>query len=301
METQIYKYNNGNAIVEIFNDGTRVVTTEDEDFKFEYPLNIDIRVSSRCPLGYNPETGKSVCEYCHESATTNGKECNYSILKSKLIGLPKGIELAIGGNILTDGLHDFLLWCKTNDYICNLTVNQLELNKNKSKLISYLDSEIIRGLGISYRKDYKMAIDDYFIKNKNVILHVIAGIDSVEDVAKLPFKKILILGYKKFGRGIDYYSPEIDINIQRWFWNVPKLFDVKDIVSFDNLSLKQLNIKRLLTDDGYNEINQGENSMYIDAVNGHFKPSSRSDNKTNWNNIGIKEYFKLSQMLDKDI
>ena len=91
---KIAEYQNGNSTVELFNDGTRIINFEG-NLKLDYPLNIDIRVSTACSLGFNPKTNKATCEFCHESARTDGKECDYNELKKMLKGLPKGIELAI--------------------------------------------------------------------------------------------------------------------------------------------------------------------------------------------------------------
>lgn len=286
---RLYQYNNGNANISIYNDGTRVIDYED-NLKLEYPLNIDIRVSTSCSLGFDEKKGKAICEFCHESAKTNGSDCDYNILKDKLDSLPKGIELAIGGNSVNDNLVSFLVWCKSKDFICNLTVNHLHINRDKKNLMFLLNNEIIRGLGISYRKDYAINFDEFFINHPNVVLHVIAGIDTVDDVLKTPFKKILVLGYKTFGFGVDYFSKEVEANIKTWKWWVSKLF-VKDVCSFDNLALVQLDIKRFFTDDNWDIFNQGERSFYIDAVNNTFAPSSRSPKKTNWD-VSIKEYFK---------
>ena len=43
----------------------------------------------------------------------------------------------------------------------------------------------------------------------------------------------------------------------------------------------------------WNTFNQGEYSFYINAVTEEFSPSSRSNQKTSWNNLTINEYFKL--------
>lgn len=287
---KLYQYHNGNAVVNLSEDGTRVIEYEGE-LKLEYPLNIDIRVSTACSLGKNPYTGKAVCEFCHESAMTNGSECDYNSLKEKLFGLPKGIELAIGGNKVTPGLIDFLEWSKEQGYICNLTVNYLHIGRDARVLKILLKDDLIKGLGISYRKGFAYKqIDSFFINHPNVVLHVIAGIDEVDEILKTPFKKVLVLGYKTFGFGVDYFSPDVEKNIKTWYWWVSKLFD-KDVCSFDNLALEQLNIKRFFSDDKWSVFNQGEHSFYIDAVNKIFAPSSRSANKENWN-LSIKEYFK---------
>ena len=285
------QYQNGNGLVELHHDGTRVISFEDT-LQLEYPLNIDIRVSTACSLGYNPKTGKATCTFCHESARTDGEECDYQELKNKLQGLPKGIELAIGGNKITPELISFLKWAKNEGYICNLTVNQLHMNREKVVLKSLLEDETVYGLGISFRGGFDFGIDDYFIKNPRVVLHVIAGIDRVDTIINNPIQKVLVLGYKTFGFGVDYYSEDVKNNIKQWYWWVKKLIDSKDVVSFDNLGLEQLNIKRFLTEDKWEEFNQGEHSFYINAVDKYFAPSSRNGNKTDWSSVTIKDYFK---------
>jgi len=298
----IATYKNGNADIELFEDGTRTIQFEG-DLKLDFPLNIDIRVSTACSLGFNPKTGKGTCEFCHESATTDGEECDYIALEAKLLGLPKGIELAIGGNKITRGLNDFLMWCVDHGYVCNLTVNQLHINGHTELMLRYfLTMGLINGLGISYRKGHELNIPEFFIEHPNVVLHVIAGIDDVDEIVSLPFKKVLVLGYKQFGFGRDYFNDndELKQGLINWYWWVKKLIDTKDVVSFDNLALKQLNIRRFLTDANWDEFNQGEHSMYINAVDKTFSPSSRSSAKVDWNTTTIKDYFKVIEDEEKD-
>ena len=50
-----------------------------------------------------------------------------------------------------------------------------------------------------------------------------------------------------------------------------------DVVSFDNLALKQLEVKRLLTEDEWNEFfmgDDGSHTMYIDCINKQYARSS---------------------------
>jgi hypothetical protein len=283
------QHKNGNADVTIDAEGTRIITYPDV-LQLDWPLNIDIRVTTACSLGFNPETGKAVCSFCHESARVDGQEGDYTALKSILEPLPSGTELAIGGNRLTPGLEDFIIWASMRGHICNLTVNHLHVNRDGEKLKSLMETNAVRGLGISYRKEYPINFDKWFIEHPNVVLHVIAGIDEVDDVLALPFNKVLILGYKTFGFGVEYYSDEVERNLQRWLWWVSKFFG-KKTVSFDNLSVEQLRIRRFFTQEKWDEFYQGEHSFYIDAVAQEFRPSSRDARRTPWN-IGIKEYFK---------
>lgn len=292
----ITQYKNGNADITITDDGTREIEYEDV-LKLEYPLNIDIRVSTRCSFGLNPKTGKAFCSFCHESATTNGAECDYEELKGKLSGLPVGIELAIGGNIITAELIEFCEWATSQGYIVNLTVNQGHIATYQLHLDELISNGWIKGLGISYRRSLeKDNVPERFKRYEHTVLHVIAGIDDINDILNYTsYRKVLVLGYKTFGFGIDYmdkYEPEVERNLKEWLWWIHKMFSVFDVVSFDNLALKQLNVKRFFADDNWEVFNQNEHSFYIDAVNKILAPSSRSSEKTNWDEYTLKDYFK---------
>lgn len=289
----MYQYQNGNSIVNLFDDGTRVIHYEDE-LNLEFPLNIDIRVSSKCAFGYNPKTNKAFCDFCHESARTDGDECDYNDLKEKLKGLPKGIELAIGANNITNNLYTFILWCDTQDYIVNLTINQGHLKRDSDSLKSLINNQFIKGLGVSYRSSLKWDVPQFILDYDHTVFHVIAGIDSVYDVMELSnksVKKVLVLGEKNFG----FNQGKVDLKTKKhkeWFWFISKLFPIFDIVSFDNLALGQMNIKRFFSDESWSVFNQGEHSFYLNAVDKYFAPSSRSNDKTNWENVTVAEYFK---------
>lgn len=286
------KYQNGNALVSIDNTGTRVISYTDE-LQLDYPLNIDIRVSSKCSFGLNPKTGKAFCSFCHESATTNGKECNYDLLKSKLEDLPKGIELAIGSNQLTNDLYNFLSWCFDKGYICNLTINQGHIKRDLLNIISGIQDGCIKGLGISYRGELRFDIPKTLLDYQNTVFHVISGIDTfqeIENLSNFGVNKILVLGEKDFGFNLGNVDLKTQ-NHKEWYWWIHKLFSKFDVVSFDNLALEQLNIRRFFTQDNWNIFNQGEHSFYINAVGEYFAPSSRSSEISNWNSFTIKSYF----------
>lgn len=291
------RYKNGNASVEILENGTRIVEYEDS-LNLDYPLNIDIRVSTQCSFGYNPKTKKAKCEFCHENATTNGKECDYIKLKEKLENLPKGIELAIGGNQITYRLMSFLQWASDKEYICNLTINQGHIKQYENLLIQCISQNWIKGLGISYRSFVNWNVPDWILNYEHTVFHVIAGIDNINEVLLLKnygVKKILVLGEKDHGFNLG------NVNLQsqkhkEWRWFCRKLFDMFDVVVFDNLALDQLKIKRFIPSDKWDQFYQGEHSMYIDAVNEVFSPSSRSSDKINWDLIDLKDYFKTKNL-----
>jgi hypothetical protein len=288
----IAQYKNGNADITITEDGTREIEYEDV-LNLDSPLNIDIRVSSQCSFGMNPRTGKAFCSFCHESATTDGVECDYNILRDKLIGLPKGIELAIGCNKMTSELRKFIFWCDMMGYIVNLTVNQGHL-KQFDMIRALVECGAIKGLGISYRSSLPFTVPQYILEYEHTVFHVICGIDSyheVEALRKQGVNKVLCLGEKDFGFNLG----KVDLTTKKhkeWYWWIHKMFSVFDVVSFDNLALKQLNIKRFFTDDNWEVFNQNEHSFFLNAVNKTIHPSSRSNDSISWDNITLKDYFK---------
>lgn len=288
----IAEYKNGNADVEIHDDGTRIIKY-DEELKLDMALNIDIRVSNQCAFGYNPLTNKAFCSFCHEEARTDGSECDFENLKSVLEGLPRGIELAIGGNNITSNLMEFLKWANDRGYICNVTINQGHVARDLDKLIFAIDNQYIRGLGISFRPTLKWNVPEELLNYENTVFHVISGIDSfasVESLKNFGVKKILVLGEKDFG----FNKGKVDLSARKhkeWNWWVHKLFSNFSAVSFDNLALQQMNIKRFFSQGSWDVFNQGEHSLYINAVDQYFSPSSRNPSKTPCNTTTIKEYF----------
>lgn len=286
-------YKNGNSEITLQSDGSRVISFENE-LKLDYPLNLDIRVSNKCSFGLNLKNNKAFCNFCHESATTTGNNCNYENLKEILKDLPKGIELAIGCNEFTTELYNFLSWCFDKEFICNLTINQGHIKRDNLNITTAINDGYIKGLGVSYRESLKWDIPQFILDYQNTVFHVIIGIDDFKDILnlhELGVKKILCLGEKNFG----FNENKVDLNSNKhkqWYWYVRKLFDKFEIVSFDNLALEQLNIKRFLSKQDYKIFNQGEYSFYIDATKEIFKPSSRNKEYISWDKVNITNYFK---------
>ena len=306
----LHKYQNGNATIELFSDGTRVTEWPDnEPLKLDYPLNVDIRLMTKCPYGLNPRTGKAICDFCHESATTGGKECDYNALLEMLEGLPKGVEIAIGMNDITEGLTDFLFVCKENGWVVNATVNQrlVAYETTRNAIDLFIKNDLIKGLGVSYRPEGFQYVTNKIKNYENTVFHVIAGIDDFDLVKELSFygvKKILVLGEKDFG----FNSGKVDLNSEShrtWKERIMELTERFDVVSFDNLALKQLGIKEKLNPNLWEEFYQGEHSFYINAVDQYFAPSSRSNLMIKkFGETTLQEYFKAleSQLIDvKDI
>lgn len=295
------KYTNGNASVWLdLRDGTRIIEYPDnEPLTLETPLNIDIRVSTQCPYGYNVETQKSTCAFCHESALVSGVECHYGILQQVLMDakLPRGTEIALGVNQITDDLMQFV----KNLWKLGLVVN---ITMNERYILQYGDTRLkemmpyVYGLGISYRSlQGCLSLPDWIAEYPHTVIHVINGIDDFDDVKELSvkYRKLLILGEKDFGfnRGkVDLNTPEH----KQWKSNIMQLTEIFDIVSFDNLGLQQLEICGKITDEEYKSFYQGEHSMYINAVEQYFAPSSRTRNNIKrFDETDLRSYFHFCE------
>lgn len=286
----LHQYTNGNAHVAIYSDGTRIIDAPD-DIQLEYPLNIDVRLSRQCAYGRNPTNGKSVCGFCHESATTDGRHASITDINAlidSLYGLPKGTEIAVGINQYSDEVEYFLKRFYDSGWIVNATVNQGFLKRDLDSIQANIRSGHIKGLGVSYRKhaaDFPSELLGY----QNTVFHVIAGIDSIKEVAALAdkgVKKILVLGEKDFGFNLGKVKL-VSESHREWYRRVHELFKKFDIVSFDNLALEQLTIKRFIKN--WDEIYQHEFSFYANAVDRTFSPSSRSADVSQF--LPVKEYF----------
>lgn len=283
-------YQNGNAQVSIYDDGTRIIEC-DGDIKLNYPLNIDIRVSQKCAFGMNSSTGKAVCGFCHESATTDGADADLFSLFDTLLGLPAGIELAVGVNGVTDELIVFFEKCKAQGWIVNTTINQGHLRRDKSKIKYLIDHDLIKGLGISYRPGM-IDIDSSLLNYSGMVVHVIAGINTIDEIKNLAsngIKKILVLGEKDFGFNLGNVRITTDVH-RNWYRQVHELFKLFEVVSFDNLALEQLNVRRFVID--WETIYQNEFSFYINAVEQYFAPSSRSSDTNSYTSgLTVRDYF----------
>lgn len=283
-------YNNGNCLVELFEDGTKIVSYEDEP-QYDFPNNLDIKITNYCDLG---------CKFCFESSTRSGVHGDLDELFNKLSHLPSGVEIAIGGGnpLSHPDLKDFLIRCKSAGWIVNITVNQGHLKSFWDDITSLIDQDLVKGIGLSITSKNFSYVKLLKEKTKHVIYHLIAGvhhpniIDEILEFDQSP--KLLILGYKKFGFGNNFYSKNVDDLIDQWRMYIPKYFE-KGIVSFDNLGIEQLKIKRFLTEEGWDKYFFGQDftfSFYVDAVEKKFSPTSRSEERIGWNDTNIMDYIK---------
>lgn len=267
------RYKNGNFVTTILSDGTKIRETKDDKFIPAFAENMDVKICNYCDMG---------CKFCHEGSTINGKFGN--ILNEKFIDtLHPYQEIAIGGGDATShpDLIPFLQKLKEKKVIANMTVNQIHFEKKHELIKKLVDEKLIYGLGVSLVNPTKHFIE--LIKQyPNAVIHVINGVLKPSDIKALENNnlKMLILGYKHLRRGNEYFEEEQnDIETkQQWLYeNLEDIIQKFKVVSFDNLAIEQLDVKRLLTQEEWDEFYMGRDSeftYYIDMVEKKFAKSS---------------------------
>jgi hypothetical protein len=293
--TLTHSYKNGNCLVSLFEDGTKVGEFPDGcSPQVAHPESIDVKITNFCDMG---------CSYCHETSTMSGRHGDLSRLLATLESLPPGVELAIGGGnpLSHPALVPFLIDLQDRGIVANLTVNQGHLNENFDLLVFLLRSKMVKGLGISVTSNNFRSIEPLIPLSSNIVFHVIAGVNDPEVVVRLnqlsPDAKTLVLGYKTFGKGVAFFtsgSEQISRSIKQWAIKLPELLGSYHM-SFDNLAIEQLRLKRLFTDKGWNRFYMGDDgafTMYVDAVEGTFAKTSRSDARVSFSESDLLGFFK---------
>jgi organic radical activating enzyme len=272
MNQLLGEYQNGNYNVSLYQDGTKIRENELDYFYPVFPECMDVKITNYCDMG---------CPYCHENSTVQG--LHGDILQAQFIDtLIPYTELAIGGGnpLSHPDILEFLNKLKNKNVIANITVNQKHFESEKKLIKKLIEDKLVYGLGISFTHttdNFINLVKEY----PNAVLHIINGVVRQEELEKLYGLnlKLLILGYKQFRRGNDYYSEEVENNKNIMFNKLPEILTKFKVVSFDNLAIKQLEVKRLLSEEKWKEFYMGDDgqyTMYIDLVKNEFARSSTS-------------------------
>lgn len=265
-------YKNGNYTVKLLTDGTKIRETEADEFIPAFAENCDVKITDKCDGG---------CPFCYEGCTPNGRHGN--ILNQKFLDtLHPYTEMAINGNDLTHpDLIPFLEKLREKKVIANMTVNQIHFERCQDIIRDLVDRELIFGLGISLKNPTEEFIE--LVKQyPNAVIHTINGILSPSDVEMLSNHnlKMLILGYKQLRRGVDWYDTDHENIIVKQMWlkeNLESILSKFNVVSFDNLAITQLDVKRLMSDEEWEEFYMGDDgtmTFYIDLVDEQFGKNS---------------------------
>lgn len=288
-------YVNGNAAVSIDDNGRRVVEWPDgEDLKLEYPLSIDLNISNRCSNG---------CTYCYAGNTPTGRVADF-LTMNYLDDMLAGSEIAI--NIQYPLPENFEFWLekmKKQGVIVNATINQLDFERDEAiidQVADWQDRGLLHGIGISYRSNNY--IYDKIGKLKNVVIHMIVGIHTLEEIrAMLLNYNVLVLGYKFKERGITYSQMNqfVSSSIEMLKLRADELLKIvgRGVLCFDTKAVEQLELKNHLSEEDWNTYYQGDEgtiSFYIDGVKGTFNTDSHTnDEPIPIDGMCIKDMFRV--------
>lgn len=285
---QLSRYRNGGYQVSLYADGTK--TREKlSDAPARFAENIDIKITDYCDAG---------CPMCHESSTRAGLHGNLDY--DFLLSIPSGTEVAIGGGnpLSHPGLPRFLRELKELGVIPNITINQIHLTDAVvDQLLDWTEQGMIYGTGISLvrpQADFAARIR----RLPHAVLHVINGYHRFAEVMKLGNQgmRVLVLGYKTWGRGVDYHTQNVQALQEDWYENFYALFTAFDVVSFDNLAIEQLNLRRILTDKEWEQFYMGDDgnfTFYLDLVKGQFAQNSFSPKR-----YDVRPFRDVAQMFN---
>lgn len=285
----LHKYLNGNVTVEIYEDGTKIQEWPDNESPQPiYPNSFDLKITDYCDLG---------CKFCHEKSTMNGIHGDLDVMIKLVEQLPAGTEIAIGGGnpLSHPKLVPFLEKCKELGIICNLTVNYKHVSGAFYDLNKFINDKLVYGLGISINEFSNLELVESFDYTDNIVYHVIAGVEPIsilEKIKETKIKKVLVLGYKDVGRGIKFHNEEVDHLKKEWYEQLPKYIG-KIHLSFDNLAISQLNVRRFFNKDSWNLFycgSDGEFTFYIDLPNKEYAMSSTSPNRKKLGNSIIEMF-----------
>ena len=286
------QYRNGNYNVKIYDDGTKIRETEEDDFIPAYSESIDCKLTSKC---------NQKCQWCYEGCSPDGKHAEIDLDSKFVNSLHPYTEIALNGNDMDHPqLVKFLEKLKEKRLIANITVNQWQFEKNIELIKRLQDDGLLHGIGISLLKADQKLLDN--IKQvKNSVLHTICGILTKEDIDFLKGNdiKILILGYKDLKRGHDFKEGNNDAIVSNTeYLNsvIDKMPEWFNVVSFDNLAIEQLDVRRVMTDSEWDEFYMGDDgqyTFYIDLVAKEFAKNSLSQNRHPMGDMTIDEMFDI--------
>ena len=233
---------------------------------------MDVKITNFCDMA---------CAYCHENSNKDGLHGN--ILQAEFINtLHSFTELAIGGGnpLSHPDLIPFLENLKKKHVLANITVNQFHFEKFYPEIKDLISEKLVWGVGVSFTK-YSDNLLRILSENPNTVLHVINGVVNQKELEYLYNKnlKLLILGYKMFRKGNDFYSPSVEEKKMLMYENLEEILKSFSVVSFDNLAIEQLRVKRFLSKEKWNEFYMGDDgkyTIYIDMVKQEFARSSTS-------------------------
>lgn len=288
-------YENGNYTTILnLNNGTKIRYNDEDKLIPSRPESIDVKITNQCNHG---------CLFCHEASVPNGKQASYENMKKFAQSLAPYTEIAVGGGSLTnDWKHTqyFLEELQKVKAIPSITLHQEDFIEYSDIIEDWYLNGLIYGIGVSLSD----AKDEELYKTLSyfptAVIHVIAGLFSEKDFNYIANRgyKLLVLGYKKFRRGSNYYvnnRQQLKENLKWLKDNFIEISSSFNVLAFDNLALEQLNVCNEISKKDWEQFYMGDDgqfTFYVDLVESTYAKNSRSMIRFRDDNFNINEMFK---------
>lgn len=270
-------YRNGNATVTIHENGIRTVQHEGK-LELDDPLNVEIKLTTTSLRGRNP------VDY-------DGIKCDYDKLKSITKTLPKGTELNLAINQIDEDLLIFIDWCKDRVVLCNLTINQIHVEKHLQEIKDLIRKVSIRELRISIMDvETFNRLPQEILNYRNTVANVHVGIDSVEVIPLLDVHRINCIGFNEEVETQSIFSKKVAQNFMHWKIETGNLIS-KSRIHFDKLATIQLDIYDYYTESELESITELEDDIVVDLNDCTYSPSYYSTEKIPFEDNTVRSYY----------
>ena len=296
---------NGNYWIGYGWDGKIRFKTEKGDCVPSYPELVDLRITNKCQHG---------CPFCFMDSSMKEKEADFLKLKNIINQLSSNeydrydrrIEFSVGGGniLLYPHLEELFKYMKERGHIINTTINAKdckEILSNEKYLKLFKDYVTAIGVSVTDENDIDILGDFKFSFNrddyKQITIHLIPELLGVEKTREFIQKieeqykyfNFLFLGYKTNGRGkTQEYKTFNDDELTKLFGeDLWVSIDTTFANTYKDWLEKNFETEKTIT------LNEGEYSMYIDAVEGiAYKSSYQLDKPYDIKYGGYEEHGK---------
>lgn len=274
---KIHEYQNGDFIVEIYDDGTKQRKTHVPiaTAKAAFPDSIDIKITNFCDKACIDYAENSVCagniaNIIHNNLITDIKPyTEVSIIDCNPLAHP--------------ALVKFIEDLSAKHIDVNLTINQKLLVddiNNVGIVYELVAKRLIRCLTIPLTDSTDTSLCPLRKVFSNIIVEVVNGIVTSTELDNLSNHdlSLMIVGFNKKVRtgciryndhGIDNATIEANVKMLKdRLLSMPE--NAFKTIGFDIIAAEQLNVKDLLNVTDYYIHDDGKHSMYIDFVAGEY-------------------------------
>lgn len=285
-------YVNGDFRVVIRNDGLKIRVGEGLP---HLPESIDLKITNHC-------SGAPCAKWCHERSNPSGQHGDLDFIKDLISQMIRGTEIAIGGGNTASHpyLREIVEHANNCGVIPNITINEFHA-ENFMDRFSDLEVGGI-GLSLSVRPNSDVISRAVSLWGNRLVFHIINTVnhqDTAMWLSKIWDNPILILGYKEWGNGrVRNLS---DVRAYQDLYEV--ILNKSAHVCFDTLGIKDFiknapwmipdGIVKNLQDDPHYMGEEGQFSMYVDAVKKECAISSISSDRVGAQNLTLKDMWDV--------